>query len=223
MNASLSSRSAGFACKFFDFESRASEHSQLTTSRFSSYCTALTLAYAHIQRLITDQPVVPQDLELATTCRDVLGFCAKSAPTAAILFKQAQVVFDQLPTGNAPAQPISSADVSLVPLSGSSALHTLSADTLDLLCKPFAGGNAKLHMKDTVISIEEICVGGHLNWCSLFPRPSEGQERDLLAMSPLEGALPMAELDLKERALGDMKGARNGDERGSHGWSILSY
>lgn len=167
-----------------------------------------------------------QDLELARQCQRVLQFCATAGPSAKFLNSQVESLLDKLSSdstaeGFLPDDTLSPCRTEdgafLLPQAGT------NRPILELFCRPFAGYGSEIQMQDTITNLEEVSVGGHLNWCGLFPpsRTTSERERSHDSGVVVDTAPDTPSVPLKERFLQDLDSAVNVDTKGSHGWNIL--
>ena len=187
------------------------------------------LLYAHNQRLIRDYEVDHFGLQLAQQSHQVLVFCAASSDTARYLSSRLSniIVHFQFPSAAPaffsppPASPAEQGGDFLLPVDGSSARHTIQTQILALLCEPFAGTNSGICLQDTATSLEEICVGGHLNWCGLFSRGSDITNKRPDFETTLSEEKDADMLPLQQKWLEGLQEGKGIGEHDSHGWRIL--
>jgi hypothetical protein len=144
------------------------------------------ILYGTVQKLLHGypKPYWSADLSLASMCIDVLKYCGDADPLASRFNSVVENYRDTLEARGLEVDldidcpsvgifgPEISADCLFVLPPGTSDLHTISRDLLNLVQRPFqdpriwAPGGSSLEpvMRETLINAEETMIGAHLEW-----------------------------------------------------------
>ena len=162
---------------------------------------ALSISKSYLSSQSADRRLCEDDMKLAKRCYEVLQYCSTTDAVARKFAKGAEETLDILNNSSVQTQLSDPAEIvadmpfiesstawgqdnplltSLPPASIGLPLHGVATNLLRTLCHPFhtstasSAGNKVAPIPDTMTSVEEISVGGHLNWSCHIASPYNG-------------------------------------------------